>query len=61
VAAPGQPAPEFEHQPHAPAATRLSAYVMVDERDVHVGQSAIREDRQSDFSRAAARRAFNIL
>jgi hypothetical protein len=30
-----QPRSELEHQPHAAAAARLAADVMMDERDVH--------------------------
>ena len=37
VAAPDQSGPELEHQPHSAATARLSADVMVDERDVHLG------------------------
>ena len=39
VPAPDQPGPELEHQPHAASTARLSADVMVDERDVHLGES----------------------
>jgi hypothetical protein len=42
MAAPDQAGPELEHQPHAAAAARLSAYVMVDERDVHLGEATVR-------------------
>lgn len=42
VTAPDQPGPELEHQSHAAAAARLSAYVMVDKRYVHLGDTAVR-------------------
>ena len=52
VAAPDQSGPELEHQPHAAAAARLSADVMVDERDVHLGESAVRIAAHRAFPRA---------
>jgi hypothetical protein len=36
MAAPDQSGPQLEHQAHATTTTRLSADVIVDERDVHL-------------------------
>ena len=46
VAAPDQSGSELEHQPHTPSTARLSADVMVDERDVH-----LRERWRTDTTR----------
>ena len=61
VPAPDQSGPELEHQPHATATARLAADVMVDERDVHLGERAAPHAPPGDFSRGGGRRRSNIL
>jgi hypothetical protein len=51
MAAPDQSDTKLEHQPHAATTTRLSADVIVDKRDVHLGEWRSRGGRGQGFSR----------